>query len=52
MEQASAVMRGLYDLGVDLHIIGEELEMEGIEKFVKPYRSLLETFRGIAASAV
>ncbi len=47
IEQASAVMHGLANLGIDMRDIDDALEQEGIEKFIKPYQSLLETFRGI-----
>lgn len=47
IEQASAVMHGLADLGIDMHAIDDALEQEGIEKFIKPYQSLLETFKGV-----
>ena len=40
---ASAVMHGLADLGIDMKQVDDELEAEGIEKFVKPYESLLAT---------
>lgn len=39
--QAPEVMRGLAHLGIDMHVIDEALEQEGIEKFIKPYRASL-----------
>lgn len=47
IERAEAVKRGLFDLGVDMRAIEDELELEGIEKFIKPYRSLLDAFERI-----
>lgn len=47
IEQASAVMHGLADVGIDMRIIDDELEQEGIEKFIKPYKSLLGSFKEI-----
>jgi len=38
---APRIMHGLEDLGIDLHQIDEQLEAEGIEKFVAPYSKLL-----------
>lgn len=43
IEAASTVMHGLADLGIDMKQVDDELEAEGIEKFVKPYESLLAT---------
>lgn len=47
IEQAIAsapdVMHGLASLGIDMRQVDEALEIEGIEKFVKPYESLLTT---------
>ncbi len=43
--QAPAVMHRLADLGIDMRVIDEELEQEGIAKFVKPYESILATLQ-------
>jgi len=51
IEQASAVMHGLAELGIDMGEIDKALEREGIEKFIKPYNSLLETFKTIGVTA-
>jgi len=40
---APTVMHGLADLGIDMKQVDDALEAEGIEKFVKPYQSLLAT---------
>ena len=45
--QAPTVMHALADLGIDMRLIDEELEQEGIEKFIKPYQSTLDTLRRI-----
>ncbi|MFW2373368.1 MAG: transaldolase [Gammaproteobacteria bacterium] len=50
IEQASAVMHGLAELGIDMGEIDQALEREGIEKFIKPYTSLLDTFKTIGVS--
>ena len=42
VETAPHVMKGLGDLGIDMHEVTQKLEEEGIGKFVKPYQSLLE----------
>lgn len=51
VEQAPVVMHGLADLGIDMRDIDDALEQEGVEKFIKSYQSLLETFLGIGLSA-
>jgi transaldolase/transaldolase/glucose-6-phosphate isomerase len=51
IEQAPTVMRNLSDLGIDMHKIDDALEQEGIEKFIKPYKSLLASFENIGATA-
>ncbi len=51
VEQASSVMHGLAELGIDMGKIDEALEREGIEKFIKPYTSLLQTFKSIGVTA-
>lgn len=43
MDQAPAVLHGLAELGIDMKQIDDELENEGIDKFIKPYQSLLAT---------
>ncbi len=51
MANAVSVMKGLGELGIDMHAITDRLEREGIEKFVKPYQSLLETLGRAHAGA-
>ncbi len=43
IDAAPHTMKGLTELGIDMHAVTEQLEREGIEKFVTPYQSLLET---------
>jgi len=42
IESAPLTMKGLAELGVDMHEVTKKLEAQGIDKFVKPYQSLLE----------
>lgn len=41
--QAKAELAALADLGIDLSTVTEELQEEGVEKFAKPFHSLLES---------
>ena len=43
MEEAAAVLQRLPELHIDLDQATQQLEDEGIEKFNKPYDSLLHT---------
>ncbi len=47
---ASEVMHGLASLGIDMKQVDESLELEGIEKFVKPYKSLLTTLETLQSA--
>jgi transaldolase len=47
IESAAAVMRNLSELGIDMREVDDALEQEGIEKFIKPYKSLLASFENI-----
>ena len=49
MASAPSVLHSLVDLGIDMGAIDAVLEQEGVEKFVKPYQSLLDTFKTVAA---
>ncbi len=51
MATAPAVMKGLASLDIDMHAVADQLEREGIDKFVKPYQSLLDTLGRVRASA-
>jgi len=39
----------LAELGIDLDAVTQRLEDEGVEKFIKPFESLMETLRAAAA---
>lgn len=45
VDQARRVMNQLSKLGIDLEHLAQELEDEGIQKFVQPYDKLLMTLR-------
>lgn len=51
MADAPATLRGLLDLGIEMHAVDDALEEEGIEKFIKPYRSILQTIERLRAGA-
>jgi transaldolase len=51
IEKASDVMRNLAELGINMRDIDDALEQEGIEKFIKPYKSLLASFEKIGVPA-
>jgi len=48
---APEIMKGLAALDIDMHTVAEQLEREGIDKFVKPYQSLLDTLGRVRESA-
>lgn len=48
---APQTLKGLAALGIDMHAVTEQLEREGIEKFVKPYQSLLEALGRVRDTA-
>lgn len=43
IDAAAGILHGLTELGIDLHRIDDRLEVEGIDKFMKPYQKLLAT---------
>ncbi len=43
IEQAQAMLNELQALGIDLQAVTQQLEDEGIEKFIKPFDQLMET---------
>jgi transaldolase len=45
LEEAARTLRALQEVGIDLDEVTARLEDEGVEKFVKPFESLLETVR-------
>lgn len=50
LEAAGHHLRTLSDLGIDLADVTQRLEREGVEKFVTPYRALLETIDAAASA--
>jgi transaldolase len=42
IEESQIVLRELKELGIDLKVVSENLEEEGIQKFVKPFEHLLQ----------
>jgi transaldolase/transaldolase/glucose-6-phosphate isomerase len=47
IQEAPEIMHCLADLGINMRAVDDALEEEGIEKFIKPYRSLLASFEKI-----
>lgn len=45
IERAEFILGQLPKLGIDLDQVGQQLEEEGIQKFVRPFDSLLDTLR-------
>ncbi len=43
LEQSEAVLEKLAELGIDMGTVAQQLEDEGLEKFIKPFDVLLET---------
>ncbi|MFZ0243538.1 MAG: transaldolase [Desulfobacterales bacterium] len=50
--EAEGVMQSLSELGIDIDRVTRQLEEEGIEKFNKPYDSLLQTIEKKRAEAL
>lgn len=50
-DDAAALLSALAGVGVDLDAIVQELETEGVEKFVVPFRSLIGTLQAALAKA-
>jgi transaldolase/glucose-6-phosphate isomerase len=46
LERAEAVLQSLAELGIDLSQLVQQLEDEGVEKFIQPYDELLRTLEG------
>ena len=45
VDEARRMLDKLGDLGVDIDEVTQQLEDEGVQKFVKPFDSLMETLR-------
>jgi len=43
LEQSEAVLKQIAQLGIDMETVAQQLEEEGLEKFIKPFDVLLET---------
>lgn len=43
LDEAASILQRLPELGIDLNQVTQQLEDEGIEKFIKPYDSLMKT---------
>ncbi|MGD8584183.1 MAG: bifunctional transaldolase/phosoglucose isomerase [Chloroflexota bacterium] len=43
VDQATVVLDGLADLGIDLDEVADQLEAEGVQKFIRPFDRLMET---------
>ena len=46
LERAEEVLKNLSKLGIDLNKVTQELEDEGIDKFIQPFDALLGTLQG------
>ncbi|MEJ2747116.1 MAG: transaldolase [Anaerolineae bacterium] len=43
LDEATAVLDGLAELGIDLDEVTDQLEREGVQKFIKPFDKLMDT---------
>ncbi len=43
LEQSAAVLQQIDELGIDMEVVAQQLEDEGLDKFIKPFDVLLET---------
>ena len=50
VDEAAAQMRELAELGIDIDDVTARLEREGVEKFVKPFDSLMKTLQEAAGA--
>ncbi len=48
MDEAQQVLESLADLDISIDQVTQQLEEEGIQKFIKPYDSLLETLQKVS----
>jgi transaldolase len=46
IDEARQVMTALKDTGIDFHLVAEQLEADGIQKFIEPYDALLDAIDG------
>jgi transaldolase len=52
IHDAHRVMKVLSGLGIDIDAVTQQLEAEGVNKFIKPYDKLMETLREKRAAAL
>jgi transaldolase len=52
IEEARQVLSKLGDIGIDLKGVTAKLEQEGLEKFIKPYNSLIKVLEEKRSQAV
>lgn len=51
LEQSEAVLEQLAELGIDMEAVAQQLEDEGLEKFIRPFDVLLETLESKLGAA-
>ncbi len=51
MEEAHHCLKRLAEVGIDLDAVTQQLEDEGVEKFVKPFDKLMKTLEEKCKSA-
>ena len=52
LEEAQKILRQLAEVGINIDQVTQQLEDEGVEKFNKPYDSLMETLKTKRAAAL
>ncbi len=52
LEKATSILQRLPELGIDLPKVTQQLEDEGVEKFIKPFDSLMRTLEGKLLAAL
>ena len=51
LEQSEAVLQQIDELGIDMEVVAQQLEDEGLEKFIQPFDVLLETLESKLGTA-
>jgi hypothetical protein len=49
VDEARNILERLANVGIDLAQVTQDLEIEGVQAFVKSYESLIETIRNVKA---
>ena len=49
-DAAARTLHQLTEVGIDIEEVAEKLEIEGIEKFIKPWEQLIETVKKVAGA--